>query len=77
MSGNVSPSSTADHNHVFRHTGGGCRVGEVENKDLRCDDEYKCECGLGFITKSSAIVHFLLPDGIPQREDPIAWEGAD
>jgi hypothetical protein len=62
----------ADHKHVFKHVGGGCRVGAVENENERCDDHYKCACGLEFFTQSNATVHFLMPDTILPRED--AWD---
>lgn len=67
--GTVTP-----HVHVFKHQGGGCLVVELppEEEKNRCDDHYKCDCGLEFWTHSDAPTHFAMPQEIQGRADP--WD---
>ena len=51
------------HNHLFIHTGGGCRLGaaRIDMTDKHCDDEFKCRCGKKEIIWTTYENHFRLP----------------
>jgi len=57
------------YHHIFKHTGGGCGVGEL-GKGFCCDDEYECViCGkkIKFLSKPEG--HFEMPTVFYGKED--------
>ncbi len=59
------------HIHLFQKTGGGCELREDKNKGYQCDDSYECECGVRFRTESSPEVHFIMPNYIAGKDEPL------
>ena len=47
------------HIHKFKNIGGGMSF--VEKSEFNCDDEYKCECGIGFKLLTTITGHRYLP----------------
>lgn len=71
-------SISMQHIHLFRHTGGGCTLGNaVKNEDAQCDDQYKCECVAQFRTTSNINTHYTMPWYIAGKEEPSVVDPGD